>query len=175
MKKKDPPEKKVLSELGKTSPGWTMPPKRNRGNQPHVPEEGIRTAIMLAKAMRMSMEDVAVYLGISRDTIDRHYSDAIISGKVMCDLRAADAFMKGIDSGDTALIKYYFNNQMGFTEKSEVNVKTPESIEDLSVSEFNRILADALIDRKTIDGKATVQNRPLLSPPVHDGQKGHGE
>lgn len=177
--KKDPKDKikkEVLSAMGKDfAPGWVPPDKRKPGNQPHVPTEANRKVIILARAMRMSLEDVAKYLGISVDTIDRHYPDEKLSGKVICDLRVAEAFMKNIEAGDSALIKYYMNNQMGFTEKSEISVKTPESIDDLSVSEFNKILADALIQRKTIDGKVVVPDRPLLPSPVRDGSEGHGE
>src|SRR5689334_1264857 len=99
-------------------------PKRPRGNQPHQVTDRNKTAIMLAKSMRMSMEEVASFLGISRDTIDRHYKNELAHGKVMCDLRAASAWMRCIDQGDMTAIKFYLINQMGFKDKTDINVKT---------------------------------------------------
>lgn len=153
------------------------PPKEpaKMGRPPHIPTEGNKKAIILARAGRMNMDDVAKFLGISVETINKYYSEAVISGKVMLHLKVMDAFVKNIEKGDTALIKFFMVSEMGFKDKSEINVTTPESIDDLSVSEANKILAGLIIEGTATDVSTSVPNRSLLSAPVHDETSGHGK
>lgn len=93
-----------------------------RGQKPHVPTEATKRIVTVARGCRMKMADIAALLGISHDTLTKYYQEEVRNGKTMCDLRVADALFKTIAKGDASLIKYYMNNQMGFDEKSTVDL-----------------------------------------------------
>ncbi len=138
----------------------------DKGGRPkHEPTDINKKMVILARGVRMKVEEIAAYIGISRDTLDKYYKEELAHGKVMCDLRVADALMTGIANGDSSLIKYYMNNQMGWADK--VNVDSTITIDAMPVPTFNRLIADLATKRPTIDGEVVVQDGPVLPAPVH--------
>ena len=96
-------------------------PQKN-GRPTHVPTEQNKRIVVIAKATRINMEDIAAMIGISTETLNKHYAHELAVGKSMCDLKCADALMRGIVKGDAALIKYYMNNQMKWSDKAAVDI-----------------------------------------------------
>lgn len=111
----------------------------------------------------MTHEEIAAVLKIDDETLVKHYAHEISCGKAMVDMFVADAFMKGVANGDTALIKYYMNNQMGFKEKADVTVENNISFATLAVPEINRRLASFLTGRPSEPMQALSKERPVLS------------
>lgn len=132
----------------------------------HEVTEQNRRMITIARAGRININDIAMMLGISDDTLRKYYRHELDSGKTMCDLKVADALMKGIADGDASLIKYYMNNQMGWAEK--VDVKQTGDLTAMPLSAFHQLLADFTARRAAIDGQVVSQDGPVLlaAPPA---------
>lgn len=133
------------------------------GKPPHVPNDITRRLVSLGIGCRMEKQAIAAALGIHRDTLDKYYQEEFSAGKAMTDLFVADKMFEGIKNGDTALIKYYMNNQMGFKEKADVTVENNFTFATLAVPEINRKLAELLTRRQGDAIQAPVTNRPVLS------------
>ena len=141
--------------------------KRGRGAPPHVPTKETRRTVVLARGCRMNVADIALCLGISVRTLDKYYKHEIHAGKALVDMKVANAMMKKIEQGDSALIKFYMTNQMTFEEKAaQINVENNLTITDASIPEFNKWLAGVLTRPAPEDGKTIEQDRPLLPAPV---------
>ncbi len=83
------------------------------------------------------------------------------------DMKVADAFVKGIAKGDSALIKYYMNNQMGFVEKAAtINVENNLTLQAIPIPEFNRLMAEVATRPAPASGKIIEQDGSLLPAPV---------
>lgn len=149
-------------------------PPRNPGQQPHVPNDVYRRIVTQGVAARMNQEEISRALGFSPETLVKYYSVEIAGGKAMNDLIVADAMMKNIKAGDTALIKFYMMNQLGWKEKLDVESKTNEPQVPLAVQEFNRIIAAASLRRMAPVQSPDVQDRPVLVIDHNPKPPGHG-
>lgn len=148
-------------------------PKPN-GRPPHVPDPVSRRMVTLGKGCRMNMEDIAAAINVSTETLNKHYKDELAGGKAMTDMFVADAMMKGIAKGDSALIRFYMTNQMGFKEKQDVQIENNFTFATLAVPEVNRRLADILTRRTNFTDAPLLENRPVLSVD-RDASKGRPE
>lgn len=149
-------------------------PPRRPGQQPHVPDDVFRRLVTQCVAARMTQEEIARALGFSPETLVKYYQVEIAGGKAMNDMIVADAMMKNIKAGDTALIKFYMMNQLGWKEKIDVESKTNESEVPLAIREFNQILANALLPRPAQNIPGNVQDRPVLVIDQSPKPTGHG-
>lgn len=147
--------------MPKKKPDEITPPRRP-GQQPHVPNDVFRRLVTLGVAGRMTQEEISRALGFSPETLVKYYSDDLAGGKAMNDLIAIDAMMQAIKKGDTALIKYYMSNQLGWKDKIDIESKTNEPEVPLAIQEFNRIIAAASVRRGASSNAAVVQDRPVL-------------
>lgn len=133
----------------------------------HEPTDLSRRCVMIARAMRIKADVIAQHLGISRDTLDRHYRAEIDKGKIMVDMLCGQALVTNIEKGDMTAIKFYMINQMGFKEKSEIDVKNTQPEIPLFLQEFNRIIDAANSRSRTLDHAPLVQDGLVL--PADDG------
>ena len=127
-----------------------------------------------AAARTMTQEDIGRALGFSHETLVKYYSAELAAGKAMTDMIAIDAMMKNIKAGDTALIKFYMSNQLGWKDKVDIESKTNDSEVPLAIREFNQILANALLPRPAQNVPGTVQDRSVLVIDQSPKPTGHG-
>lgn len=123
----------------------------------------------------MTQEDISRALGFSPETLVKYYAAEIAGGKAMNDLIVADAMMKNIKAGDTALIKFYMMNQLGWKDKIDIESKTNDSEVPLAIREFNQILADALLPRPAPHVPGALQDRSVLVIDQSPKPPGHGQ
>lgn len=121
---------------------------KKKGRPAHVATEQNKRVVVISKAMRLNMEDIALILGITTETLNKHYSHELAVGKSMCDLKASDALMRGIAKGDPALIKYYMNNQLKWSDRAAVDVTSGDKPLEPARIVFTLDMGDKKIDAR---------------------------
>lgn len=130
-------------------------PKKPHGRPPHEPTQLNRDIITMARGMGMIMTEVEDYIGISTETINKHYQHELAHGKVICDLRVSNAFMKGITACDASLIKFYMTNKMGFVDgKSSLKLGPDKD----AVDAFDKMLA--YLDGRSVGLPKVIDHEP---------------
>ena len=72
-------------------------------------------------ALGMTQEDVGHILGVSSDTLQRHYSEAWGKGKAVAKAKIANKLFEKAMSGDSASIFFYLKTQAGWRETQHVD------------------------------------------------------
>lgn len=72
-------------------------------------------------AVGMTQDQVAVVLGCSVDTIQRHYHEAWLKGKASANAKIAKRLFEKAMSGDTASLIFWTKAQMGWKESQNVD------------------------------------------------------
>ena len=72
-------------------------------------------------ALGMTQEDVGKILGVSSDTIYKHYNDAFGKGKAVARAKVANKLFEKAMSGDSASIFFYLKTQAGWRETQHVD------------------------------------------------------
>lgn len=72
-------------------------------------------------ALGMTQEDVGKILGVSLDTIYKHYNDSFGKGKAVARAKVANKLFEKAMSGDSASIFFYLKTQAGWRETQHVD------------------------------------------------------
>ncbi len=111
-----------------------VPPKKN-GRPEHIPNDLDRSRVIIGRGADMGLEDIAALVGVSIPTLYKHYRKEIETGKALCDMKCSVSLMRQIEKGDAALIKYYMNNRMKWSEKAAVDITSKgEKIEIMTLT-----------------------------------------
>lgn len=145
-----PPEFKPLSEL---TPLFERTPGMG-GRPTHVPSDQTKALVTLMAGMGANETDISHVIGISRNTLRKHYEAELASGPAKMDYHVYGAMYKAISRGKTDMIKLYLERRKGWKEeKQDVNVAVSVSV----------TMEDIL---KEIDGQTTglldVNKKPLV-------------
>ena len=157
-----PPDFKPLTEMAdftETRPGMG-------GRPAHAPTDQTRAMVVLLHGMGANESDISKVIGITRNTLRKHYEEELEAGKAKMDAHVYTALYKGIAKLDAGLIKYYMNNRLGWSEKAQINVDTTIALAAMPVPAFNRLLEEFASKGPTIDGQVVVQDGPLLPAPI---------
>jgi hypothetical protein len=102
--------------------------------KPHEPSEKTRAEVSALVSFGNSQEEIAGYLGISHDTLARHYRDELDNSVVRANAKvAAKLFRKAIDGDDIKAQIFWLKTRARWREKDEtasVSDKIVEAIID---------------------------------------------
>jgi hypothetical protein len=97
------------------------PPAQRPGPKPHVPTETDRATVRAMVAGGIEIADIAKARGLSKVTLYRRYRDEIENGATILNGRVVQAWLKKIEEGDFAAIKWWLQTRMGYSEKVTVD------------------------------------------------------
>lgn len=125
----------------------------HNGRPQHAPTDQTKALVTLMAGMGANETDISHVIGISRNTLRKHYGPELDSGPAKMDYHVYGAMYKAISRGKTDMIKLYLERRKGWKEdKHDVNVAVSVSV----------TMEDIL---KEIDGQTTglldVNKRPL--------------
>lgn len=83
--------------------------RRPRGRPSHVPTAALRARVASAAGAGMRHEDIAVALGICRDTLAKHYEKELSVGANQRRLEALHGLFMKAKTGNAAAVKLYLS------------------------------------------------------------------
>ena len=102
--------------------------------KPHEPTEKTRAEVAALVSFGNTQEEIAGYIGISIDTLERHYRDELDNSVVRANAKvAAKLFRKAIDGDDIKAQIFWLKTRARWREKDEnqtVSDKIVEAIID---------------------------------------------
>lgn len=125
-----PPEFKPLTELANFSertPGMG-------GRPEHRPTDQTRALVTLMGGMGANETDISHVIGISRNTLRKHYEEELAAAPARMDYHVYSAMYKGIAKGKTDLIKLYLERRKGWKADDvdpNVNVNVSVTLSDI--------------------------------------------
>lgn len=97
-----------------------MTRKRN-----HIPTDKNHHMVEAMAAVGTPSEDMATMLGISKDTLERHYMDTIKAGRVKANLQIGRKIHAQALEGDTALLIWWTKTRMRWAAAKETEADPP--------------------------------------------------
>lgn len=83
------------------------PPKRSRGRPAYEPTAAVRRKVSLAAGAGMRHEDIAIALGIARDTLAKHFAIELSSAAAARRMEVLIALHKAALKGSSSAAKAY--------------------------------------------------------------------
>lgn len=81
--------------------------KRPRGRPAHAPTPATRRQVAVAAGGGMRHLDIAIALGISRETLEKHYADELAGGATKRRLEVLNAMFAAAKKGSSSAAKVY--------------------------------------------------------------------
>lgn len=140
------------------------------GRPPHAPNEQERALVVLMSGMGANEAAIGAVIGVSRNTLRKHYSDELANGKAKMDAHVFKALYRGIEKGKTDLIKLYLERKVpgwkpdapdpGAGVNVAVHLTLSDMIRQISSSpkpkgDFSRLKAERAAEGLTIDHAPT--------------------
>jgi DNA-binding transcriptional ArsR family regulator len=94
----------------------TTKPKPARGGVAHVPTDRERLQVELMVAGGMTLDDIAMALGISRKTLSKHFAPEIEHGKAKVRGKLTSQVMALALGGDKPMLCFVLKTQFGWKE-----------------------------------------------------------
>ena len=110
-----------------TPPGAEAEKPRNKGGRPaHAPTAETRRQVE-AMAMRfLSRESIAAILGVSADTLRKHYVDELALGDAKAEMHVCDGLHRLAQKGNAAALIFLAKVRLGWSEKLRHEHSGPE-------------------------------------------------
>jgi hypothetical protein len=161
-----------------------LDPSLTLGGRPeHLPTDQTRALVTLMAGMGANETDISHVIGISRNTLRKHYGPELASGPAKMDYHVYGAMYKAISRGKTDMIKLYLERRKGWKEeKQDINVAVSVSVtmEDIlkEIDGQTTGLLDVnkkplVIEHERKPDAPTIQSSSVLPQPA--GQAGDGE
>ncbi len=82
------------------------------GRPPHTPTEQERALVVLMSGMGANEAAIGAVIGVSRNTLRKHYEGELVTGRAKMDAHVFKALYSGIAKGKTDLIKLYLERKV---------------------------------------------------------------
>ena len=123
-----------------------------RGRPAYKPEKGDRALVGGLAMMGTPQDEIAKVLGISKNTLKKHFLDELKSGMEKANARVVASLFNSCIKGNVAAQIFWCKTRLGWSEKSQIEVTTPvqeifvelsdgESFE-LPFPQYNGVAAD---------------------------------
>ena len=93
-------------------------------------------------AMHCTVEEIAAFFDVSRDTIDRNYAENIAKGKQMGKMKLRDMQLQAAQKGNVAMLIFLGKQYLGQSDKVDQEIKTT----DTSPDPLKQHILDAIIN-----------------------------
>ena len=82
----------------------------------HEPTEQTRDLVEKLSAAGVRYEDIAVYLGITRPTLDKYYSEELKTGTIKANVKVAQTLYQQAMAGSTTAAIFWLKTRAGWRE-----------------------------------------------------------
>ena len=84
--------------------------------KPYKPTEQTRDLVEKLSAAGVRYEDIAVYLGITRPTLDKYYSEELKTGTIKANVKVAQTLYQQAMAGSTTAAIFWLKTRAGWRE-----------------------------------------------------------
>jgi hypothetical protein len=123
----------------------TTDPKR--GRPPHQPTEATRQTVSLHATVGTRQEVIAEILGISVDSLQRHYRSELDTSREKANASVGGALFKKAMAGDTASMIFWLKTRAKWRETVDISNEDgslrPEPVAAAVLAALNKIYDDA--------------------------------
>ena len=111
----------------------------------HTPSEATRAMVQTLSGFGIKYEDIALYLGITRPTLDKYYKNELRLGTIKANSTIAETLYKKARDGDTTACIFWLKTRAGWREvqKMELEGEVKEKLE------MKTTLADLMVKNYT--------------------------
>ena len=95
--------------------------KQKTGRPPHVPTEATRQTVALHATVGTRQEVIAEILGISQDSLQRHYRTELDTSREKANASVGGALYKKAMSGDTASMIFWLKTRARWRETVDIS------------------------------------------------------
>ena len=91
-------------------------------NRAHEPTEETRARVESLAAAGIKREDIALYLGITRPTLDKYYSEELDIGTIKANAAVARTLYQQAIEGNTTAMIFWLKTRAGWRETQRVEM-----------------------------------------------------
>ncbi len=95
------------------------------GRPPHEPTYRQREQVEGLAALWVPQRAIAAFLGISENTLRKHYPDELDRGAALGDIALGNCFRAKLEAGDTAAVIYATKIRFGWSERMKLEHSGP--------------------------------------------------
>lgn len=106
-----------------------MAATNKKDTTPHKPTDKTRAEVAALTSFGNTQEEIATYIGISVDTLDRHYRDELDNSVVRANAKVAGKlFKKCVEQEDLTAIMFWLKTRARWREKDPEDTKKFNSL-----------------------------------------------
>jgi hypothetical protein len=133
--------------------------KRPRGRPPHVPADRDRRQVEVMTGLGLTQEQIGKILGVSEDTLQRHYADEITNGVAKANAQVAQNLFNiatSRDSGAVAAAIFWMKTRGKWRETNHLVHSGDDKEPPIKIDANLKGLSDAELDQmQNLLGKAS--------------------
>lgn len=133
--------------------------KRPRGRPPHVPTDRDRRQVEIMTGLGLTQEQIGKILGVSEDTLQRHYADEIESGVAKANAKVAQNLFNiatSRESGSVAAAIFWMKSRGKWRETNHHVHGGDDEKPPIKIEANLKGLSDIELDQmQSLIGKAT--------------------
>jgi len=133
--------------------------KRPRGRPPHVPTDRDRRQVEVMTGLGLTQEQIGKILGVSEDTLQRHYADEIANGVAKANVQVAQNLFNiatSRDSGAVAAAIFWMKTRGKWRETNHLVHSGDDKEPPIKIDANLKGLSDAELDQmQNLLGKAS--------------------
>ena len=88
----------------------------------HVPTEQTRKLVEQLSAAGTRQDDIGIYLGITRQTLEKYYKEEIKTGNIKANVTVANTLYNQAISGNTTAAIFWLKTRAGWRETQKVEM-----------------------------------------------------
>jgi hypothetical protein len=92
------------------------------GRPPHVPTPQQREMVRRLAGFGFNLDDIAITVGVSKDSIKVHYKDECRIGRVVANARVCGELFKKCMEGNMTAIIWWTKTRMGWSERIKAEI-----------------------------------------------------
>lgn len=133
--------------------------KRPRGRPPHVPTDRDRRQVEIMTGLGLTQEQIGKILGVSEDTLQRHYADEIANGVAKANVQVAQNLFNiatSREQGSVAAAIFWMKSRGKWKEVNHVAHGGDDERAPIKIDANLKGLSDAELDQmQNLLGKAS--------------------
>lgn len=133
--------------------------KRPRGRPPHVPTDRDRRQVEVMTGLGLTQEQIGKILGVSEDTLQRHYADEIANGVAKANVQVAQNLFNiatSREQGSVAAAIFWMKSRGKWKEVNHVAHGGDDERAPIKIDANLKGLSDAELDQmQNLLGKAS--------------------
>lgn len=117
-----------------SSTKWVRNVTRKLGAKDHKPTDENRRLVKMLAAVGARVDDIGTKLGISHDTVLKHYRTELEEGRIDANAQVAQTLFQQAKSGNTAAMIFWMKTRAGWKERHVIEAEGGETPIELKVT-----------------------------------------